>query len=64
MNAWPGNDVTTIFNELLRAFRDYLVGRDAVPVRDFIGDIAWAMCANAALGTDLHHGGFRPALHR
>lgn len=43
MNAWPGNDVTTIFDELLRAFRDYLVGRDAAPVRDFIGDIAWAM---------------------
>ena len=43
MNAWPGNDVTTIFDELLRTFRDYLVGREAAPVRDFIGDIAWTM---------------------
>jgi hypothetical protein len=51
VNAWPENDVTTIFDELLRAFRDYLVGKDTASVHDFIGDIAWAM-PERALGAN------------
>jgi Dimethlysulfonioproprionate lyase len=38
-----GNDVTRIPDELLKAFRNYLAGVDSAPVRDFLGDIAWAM---------------------
>lgn len=35
--------MTTIFDELLQGFRDYLVGKDAAPVRDFIGNMAWTL---------------------
>jgi hypothetical protein len=43
VNAWPENDVTTIFDELLQAFRDYLLRKDTAPLNDFIRNIAWAM---------------------
>jgi hypothetical protein len=35
--------VTTNFDDLLRAFRAYLLRLDAAPVRDFLGSIDWAM---------------------
>ncbi|MEJ6784555.1 dimethylsulfonioproprionate lyase family protein [Aminobacter sp. Piv2-1] len=40
--------MTTIFDELLAAFRDYLESRADVPtVHDFLADIDWAMPARA-----------------
>jgi hypothetical protein len=35
--------VATIFDELLQAFRSYLMRTDAPPVRDFLGGIDWDM---------------------
>jgi hypothetical protein len=42
-HAWPENDVTTNFDELLQAFRFYLSGIDAATVHHFLGEIDWAM---------------------
>src|SRR5262245_5951129 len=39
----PDNDMTRIPDELLETFRNYLAKVDSAVVRDFLGDVAWAM---------------------